>query len=124
METLVQICQIVVGCGLLNVWLLRFNKVTAYRGGSASSMLEEFAAYGLPAWSCYLVGFLKVASAFALLAGLFYPVLILPAALVVAALMAGAIAMHVKVGDPFKKSLPALTVLVLTLIIAVGRWGA
>ena len=124
METLVQIFQIVVGCGLLNVWLLRFNKVTAYRGGSASSMLEEFAAYGLPAWSCYLVGFLKVASAFALLAGLFYPVLILPAALVVAALMAGAIAMHVKVGDPFKKSLPALTVLVLTLIIAVGRWGA
>ena len=90
METLVQICQIVVGCGLLNVWLLRFNKATAYRGGSASSMLEEFAAYGLPAWSCYLVGFLKVASAFALLAGLLYPVLILPAASVVAALMVGA----------------------------------
>ena len=85
METLVQICQIVVGCGLLNVWLLRFNKATAYRGGSASSMLEEFASYGLPAWSCYLVGFLKVASAFALLAGFLYPVLILPAASVVAA---------------------------------------
>lgn len=124
METLVQICQIVVGCGLLNVWLLRFNQATAYRGGSASSMLEEFAAYGLPAWSCYLVGFLKVASAFALLAGLYYPVLILPAASVVAALMAGAIVMHLKVADPFKKSLPALSMLTLSLLMVVGRWGA
>ena len=124
METLVQICQIVVGCGLLNVWLLRFNKATAYRGGQASSMLEEFAAYGLPAWSCYLVGFLKVASAFALLAGLLYPVLILPAASVVAALMAGAIAMHLKVADPFTKSLPALVMLTLSLLMVAGRWGA
>ena len=39
MEILVPICQIVVGCGLLNVWLLRFNQATSYRGGSASSML-------------------------------------------------------------------------------------
>ena len=124
METLVQICQIVVGCGLLNVWLLRFNKATAYRGGKASSMLEEFAAYGLPAWSCYLVGFLKVASAFALLAGLLYPVLILPAASIVAALMAGAIVMHLKVADPFKKSLPAISLLALCLLMMVGRWGA
>ena len=123
-KILVQICQIVVGCGLLNVWLLRFNKATAYRGGKASSMLEEFAAYGLPAWSCYLVGFLKVASAFALLAGLLYPVLILPAASIVAALMAGAIVMHLKVADPFKKSLPAISLLALSLLMMVGRLGA
>ena len=122
METLVQVCQIIVGCGLLNVWLLRFNKATAYRGATAVNMLEEFAAYGLPAWSCYLVGFLKVASAFALLAGLMYPALVLPAAVVVAVLMAGAVAMHLKVGDPFKKSLPALSVLILCAIIIAGRW--
>jgi len=122
METIVQICQIIVGCGLLNVWLLRFNKSTAYRGGSAANMLEEFAAYGLPAWSCYLVGFLKVASAFALLAGLVYPLLVLPAAGVVAVLMAGALAMHIKVGDPVKKSLPAFTVLILSLVIIAGHW--
>ena len=124
METLVQICQIIVGCGLLNVWLLRFNKATAYRGGSASSMTEEFATYGLPAWSCYLVGFLKVTSAFALLGGLVYPAIVLPAAVVVAILMAGALAMHLKVGDPFKKSLPALSVLILSAVIIAGRWPA
>ena len=124
MEILVKISQIVVGCGLLNVWLLRFNKATAFRGGQAASMPEEFAAYGLPAWSCYLVGFLKVASALALLAGLLYPALALPAAAVVAVLMAGAVAMHIKVGDPLKKSLPALSVLILCAIIIAGRWPA
>jgi len=122
METIVQISQIIVGCGLLNVWLLRFGKATAYRGGAAANMLEEFAAYGLPAWSCYLVGFLKVTSAFALLAGLKYPGLALPAAAVVAVLMAGALAMHIKVGDPVKKSLPAFSVLVLCLVIIAGHW--
>ena len=124
METLVQICQIIVGCGLLNVWLLRFNKTTAYRGGTAANMREEFAAYGLPAWSCSLVGFLKVGAAFALLAGLLYPALVLPAAVIVAVLMAGAVAMHLKVGDPAKKSLPALSVLLLCAVIIAGRWPA
>lgn len=124
METLAQICQIIVGCGLLNVWLLRFNKATAYRGGTASNMLQEFAAYGLPAWSCYLVGFLKLASAFGLLAGLIYPALVLPAAIVIALLMVGALAMHLKVGDAPKKSLPALTILVLSAVIIAARWPA
>lgn len=122
MKTLVQICQIIVGCGLLNVWLLRFNKPTAYRGGTAANMPGEFATYGLPAWSCYLVGCLKVVSAVALLAGLLYPMLVLPAAFVVAVLMIGAVAMHFKVGDPFKKSVPALLVLVLCVIIIAGHW--
>jgi hypothetical protein len=121
MKTLVQIGQIIVGCGLLNVWLMRFNKPTAYRGGTSANMLGEFAAYGLPAWSCYLVGFLKVASAFALLAGLLYPQLVLPAAIIVTVLMLGAVAMHAKVGDPLKKSVPALAVLVLCVIIIAGH---
>ncbi len=123
MQTIVRICQIIVGLGLLNVWLLRFNKPTAYRGGTSANMLGEFAAYGLPAWSCYLVGFLKVASAIALLAGLLYPAPVLPAALIVTLLMAGAVAMHVKAGDPFKKSVPALSVLALCVIIIAGHWS-
>lgn len=124
MNTAAQLCQIIVGCGLLNVWLLRFNKATPYRGGSATGMMQEFEAYGLPPWSCYLVGFLKVSSAFALLAGLFYPVLVLPAASVVTVLMAGAVAMHMKVGDPARKSAPALLVLLMcSIIIAVRGTG-
>ena len=34
----------------------------------------------------------------------------------------GAVAMHFKVGDPFKKCVPALSVLVLCLIIIAGHW--
>ena len=56
--------------------------------------------------------------------GLLYPVLILPAASIVAALMAGAIVMHLKVADPFKKSLPSISLLALSLLMMVGRWGA
>ena len=105
---------------MLNVWLLRFNKATAYRGGQATTMREEFAAYGLPVWFCYLMGFLKVGSALALLAGIFLPELVFPAAALIAVLMAGALAMHVKVKDPVIKSLPALLVLVMCLVILAG----
>ena len=120
MNTLVLLLQIIVALGLLNVWLLRFNKATAYRGGQATTMREEFAAYGLPVWFCYLVGFLKVGSALALLAGIFLPELVFPAAALIAVLMAGALAMHVKVKDPVIKSLPALLVLVMCLVILAG----
>jgi hypothetical protein len=123
MKLLVLILQVIVALGLLNVWLLRFNKSTAYRGGAAQTMREEFAAYGLPVWFCYLVGFLKVTSALALLAGFFLPELVFPAAAIIAVLMAGALAMHVKVKDPAIKSLPALLVLVMCLVILAGsRW--
>jgi hypothetical protein len=33
-------------------------------------------------------------------------------------LMVGAIVMHIKVSDPIKRSLPALTMLVLSLVVA------
>jgi len=120
MKFLVPFCQIVIGCGLLNVWLLRFNQATAYRGGAAKSMLEEFAAYGLPGWFCYIIGVLKVGAALCLLAGLVVPALVAPAAGLIAALMVGALFMHLKVRDPWKKSLPAFCLLLLSLVILLG----
>jgi hypothetical protein len=42
--------------------------------------------------------------------------------MVVAVLMLGAVAMHFKVGDPFKKSVPALAVLVLCVTVIAGHW--
>lgn len=104
--------QLIVGLGLLNVWLLRARHATSYRGADASTLEEEFRAYGLPTWFFYLVGGLKVGSALALLAGLWIPTLVLPAAAVVVVLMLGAILMHARVGDAPVKSLPALVVLV------------
>jgi hypothetical protein len=34
--------------------------------------------------------------------------------------MLGAVSMHIKVGDPLKKSLPAATMLLLSLVVAAG----
>jgi hypothetical protein len=121
MQEISQLFQIVVALGLLNVWLLRFNKPTEYRGGQASSMRQEFATYGLPEWFCYLVGFLKVTSAFCLLAGFLFPSIVIYPAVVVSVLMVGALGMHLKVKDPIKKSIPAFSVLLMCLIIIASR---
>lgn len=111
------ILQLVVGLGLLNVWMIRRRGPTGYRGGQAQTLRGEFEAYGLPSWMFFVVGGLKVVAGLALIAGIWVPVLVRPAALVVAALMVGAIAMHVKVKDPVQRSLPALAVLVMCLWI-------
>lgn len=113
------IAQIIVGLGILNVWVLRFNRSTGYRGGDTKNMREEFQAYGLPIWFMYVVGVLKVTFALMLLAGIWIEVLVLPAAIGLAVLMAGAIAMHIKVKDPPKKAMPATTVFLLCIVAAV-----
>lgn len=118
MEILLKALQIIIALGLLNVWLLRFNKSTAYRGGDSSSLKGEFKAYGLPEWFFIFIGISKVGSALALLAGLIFPFLILPASLLVIALMLGALAMHIRVKDPCMKSLPAFAMLLMSLALA------
>ncbi len=115
MQIVSSILQVIVALVLLDVWLLRFKRSTPYRGGDARTMKEEFAAYGLPAWTMYVVGALKVGAAVCLLVGLWIHSLVLPAAALIALLMIGAIAMHLKIHDPAKKSLPAGVLLLLSL---------
>ena len=117
MEKIGLIIQIIIALGIINVWLIRYNKSSGWRGGGAKSLKEEFKIYGLPGWFMGLVGFLKLLFAAALIAGIWFPELILPAAIGIAVLMIGAIAMHVKVNDPLKKSLPAFTMLVLSAFL-------
>ena len=111
--------QVIVGLGLLNVWLLRRQSATAYRGGDAKNLKEEFATYGLPAPMFYVVGGLKIACGALLLVGLAYAPVVLPAAAVVAVLMLGAVAMHLKVGDPVRKYVPAALMLAMSVAICV-----
>jgi hypothetical protein len=111
--------QIIIALGILNVWLLRARAKTAYRGGDARSMREEFRVYGLPAWFMFVVGGFKLALAFALLLGVWFEGLAQPAAIGMGALMVGALAMHLKVKDPVFKALPAAAMLALCVSLAL-----
>lgn len=106
--------QLIVAVGLLNVWLLRSRSTTAYRGGTAQNLKEEFSAYGLPSAAFFVVGTLKIGAAVALILGFWMPELIRPSATIVGVLMVGAIAMHLKVGDPIMKSVPAILMLAMS----------
>tara|TARA_X000001036_G_scaffold299354_1_gene278478 strand:+ start:141 stop:509 length:369 start_codon:yes stop_codon:yes gene_type:complete len=117
------ILQLIISIGLINVWLLRFNKATEYRGGNAKNMNEEFMAYGLPEWSMYLVGFLKVAIAIMLIVSIWIEELLFYNLIVLAALMIAAVFMHLKVKDPIKKSYPALSILFMIALIMYFTMG-
>jgi uncharacterized membrane protein YphA (DoxX/SURF4 family) len=115
MKYLKHVLMAVVSITVLNVWLLRFNKPTIYRGGQAKTMIEEFAAYGLSETFVYVIGGLKVLAALGLVVGFFYKKLIVPSSLVIAVLMVGAIFMHFKVQDAAIKFLPATLMLLCSM---------
>lgn len=117
--SILSILQIVVGLGLLNVWIVRGGSATEYRGGDAKTLREEFQAYGLPDAAFYVVGGLKIGAGILLLAGLWLPLPVRLAAGVVALLMVGALGMHAKVGDPLKRSVPAALMLLMCAGIVV-----
>lgn len=117
LEILRVIIKIGIGVSILNVWLINRDKSTPWRGGSASSMQEEFATYGLNKTTMIVVGTLKSILAVLLLVSIFFEPLTFVGAAGIAVLMAGAISMHFKINDPLKKSIPAAIFLVLSLIL-------
>lgn len=117
---IVSALQILIALGLVNVWIVRSGRATKYRGAGAQNMKQEFAAYGLPEWSMYMVGFLKMVVAVVMVLVLFTPYLMFPfgitAFALLAILMIGAISMHIKVKDALIKTLPAIVMLTMSLV--------
>lgn len=120
MDFITAFLQLVVAFGLLNVWIVRGRQETLYRGCNSRSLKNEFSAYGLPLWSFYVIGFIKISSALLLLVGLWMPIFVLPCALVISLMMLGAVCMHIKVRDPLRKVLPALVMLLFSIGICIG----
>lgn len=112
---------LIVSLGILNVWVLRRDQQTPFRGQASQTLREEFAVYGLPAWVFPVIGVVKVSLATALLLSLWKPAewLAQPSALALALIMVVAFAMHLKVKDPAIKAVPALVVLAMCLGIAL-----
>jgi hypothetical protein len=111
------IIKVAVGLSILNVWLLNRNKSTPWRAKNADNMSEEFAAYGLSTTIMIIIGTLKCLFAVLLMVSIFYPGVEWVGAAGIAILMAGAISMHFKIGDPIKKSLPAAIFLILSILV-------
>ena len=102
---------------VFNVWLLNMDQTSPYRGADATSLQAEFLAYGLSENIFHLIGGIKLMAALALFFGLRFKRTVVPAAQIIAVLMLGAITMHFKVADPLLKSLPAIGMLGMCLII-------
>ena len=112
-----KILMAVVSFTILNVWLFRFNRNTIYRGGDASDMISEFAAYGLSTSVLYMVGAIKVLAAVLLLVGIGYSKLVKPASYTISLMMLAAIYFHFSIEDEWLKSLPAALMLFSSLLI-------
>jgi hypothetical protein len=117
MKILSKILSIAVGLTVINVWLFRSNKSTSYRGGDASSLLEEFQVYGLDDYFL-IIGIVKVSLAIMLLLSLYFKKLSFFASSGIAVMMLVAVYMHINVGDEIIKSIPASVMLTSCLIIA------
>jgi tellurite resistance protein TehA-like permease len=101
------IAQIIVALSIIIVWVFRFFNVE-----------REFKQYNLSDLTRSMVGTTKIALSTLLVAGIWYPDLVLIPALLMASLMVAAQYFHFKVGNPWHKHLPSLMLLVLCLFIA------
>lgn len=99
--------QIFVAASIFFVWVVRY-----------ANIIVEFKQYGMPDWLRDLVGILKITFAVMLLVGIERPLLAVVGGIGIAILMGGALATHVRVKNPVFKMLPALTLLILSAVVA------
>ena len=118
------IVNVIVALGIYNVWLLRAHRPTAWRGGTAQSLREEFAVYGLSLRTMQLVGGVKLCAATAILAGIWYPQLAVIGSAILSALMMAAVLCHYKVRDPSQRAIPAACMLALSVLVFVANIGS
>lgn len=107
MENLSVIAQLIVAISVVFVWVFRFDNI-----------VKEFNQYGLSDLIRTIVGSTKIALATLLIAGIWYPSLVLIPALLMAFLMLCAQYFHFKVNNPWQKRMPSLFLLLLCLFIA------
>lgn len=101
------IAQVIVALSIAYVWIFRFENI-----------VKEFKQYGLSDLTRTIVGSSKIVLSTLLVTGIWYPDLVLIPALLMAFLMLSAQIFHFKVGNPWRKHMPSLFLLILSLFIA------
>lgn len=107
MTTYSAIAQIIVAISIAIVWIFRYDNI-----------VKEFKQYQLSDLTRNMVGAAKISLATLLVAGIWYPSLVLVPALLMAFLMLSAQYFHFKVKNPLEKRIPSLLLLLLCLFIA------
>ena len=101
------VAQIIVALSIVYVWVFRFDNI-----------VKEFKQFGISDLTRTIVGATKIALSTLLIAGIWYPALLLVPALLMAFLMVSAQYFHFKVNNPWLKHMPSLFLLALCLYIA------
>ena len=86
---------------------------------ATDQMTEEFDRYGYPQWFRIFTGAVEMTGAAGMLLGLFRPAVTPFAALLLSATMVGALATHIRLGDPAKNLAPPATLLTLSAMVLV-----
>ncbi|OGX85297.1 hypothetical protein BEN47_15160 [Hymenobacter lapidarius] len=107
MHTYASIAQLLVALAVGFVWVFRFDNI-----------VKEFHQYGLSDLTRTMVGNAKIILATLLVAGIWYPALVLVPALLMGLLMVAAQYFHFRANNPWSKRLPSLFLLVLCVFIA------
>jgi hypothetical protein len=108
LNLLSNIAQIIVAVSIGIVWIFRFDNI-----------VKEFKQYGLSDFVRTLVGTVKIVLATLLVAGIWYPSLVLIPAILMAFLMLSAQYFHFKANNPWAKHIPSLFLLALSIFIAL-----
>ena len=101
------VAQCTVALSIAYVWIFRFDNI-----------VKEFTLFGLNELTRNIVGFAKTVLSTLLVAGIWYPDLILIPALLLAFLMLSAQYFHLKISNPWQKRIPSLLLLLLCLFIS------
>ena len=113
MKYLKVLLKLIVSFTIINVWTLRANKSSIYRGGESVDLVSEFLSYGLSVNLMYLVGAIKVIAALLLFLSVIFKKLELIPLIIISVLMIGAIYFHFSINDTLIKSFPAALMLLL-----------
>ena len=102
---------------VLYVWLLRQNSPSPFRAGDSLNLKQEFAYYGLSKDMFYLIGALKILFSLTLFASLWLNQLSVFSSIGISVLMLGAFFFHLKVGDKIYRSIPSLSISLLSIFL-------
>ena len=114
---LVILIKIFITLTILYVWLLKLNSPSPFRAGESLNLKQEFAFYGLSKEFFYLIGALKILLSLTLFASLWFNQLSVFSSIGISILMLGAFFFHLKVGDKLYRSMPSLSLSLLSIII-------